>query len=137
MGRGSVCDPFDAAAIVERIATGETTAAEAWGAYASTAERPCARATFAQGLSRARTVRARRPAPPLKPRTSLRLDQGSVLVIGPNAALRVRGGALDVEHGFKPDRVRVRIDIDEPKPAAILFDAHGEFLTGEAIRWCA
>jgi hypothetical protein len=25
----------------------------------------------------------------------------------------------------------------EPKPAAILFDAHGEFLTGEAIRWCA
>jgi hypothetical protein len=51
--------------------------------------------------------------------------------------LRVRGGALDVEHGFKPNLVRVRIDIDEPKPAAILFDAHGEFLTGEAIRWCA
>jgi hypothetical protein len=62
---------------------------------------------------------------------------GPVLVIGPDAALRVRGGALDVEHGFKPDRVRVRIDIDQPKPAAILFDAHGEFLTGEAIRWCA
>ncbi|HZZ22681.1 MAG TPA: hypothetical protein VFE60_08950, partial [Roseiarcus sp.] len=34
-------------------------------------------------------------------------------------------------------RVHVRIDVDEPKPAAILFDAHGEFLTGEAIRWCA
>jgi len=30
MGRGSVCDPFDAAAIVERIATGETTAADAY-----------------------------------------------------------------------------------------------------------
>jgi hypothetical protein len=51
--------------------------------------------------------------------------------------LRVRGGALDIEHGFKPDLVHVRIDIDQPKPAAILFDAHGEFLTGEAIRWCA
>jgi hypothetical protein len=62
---------------------------------------------------------------------------GPVLVIGPNAALRVRGGVLDVEHGFKPDLVRVRIDVDEPNPAAILFDAHGEFLTGEAIRWCA
>ena len=42
-----------------------------------------------------------------------------------------------MEHGFKPDLVRVRIDVDQPKPAAILFDARGEFLTGEAIRWCA
>ena len=58
-------------------------------------------------------------------------------MIGPDAALRVRGGALDVEHGSGKDRVHVRIDVDEPKPAAILFDAHGEFLTGEAIRWCA
>jgi hypothetical protein len=55
---------------------------------------------------------------------------GPVLVIGPNAALRVRGVALDVEHGFSKDRERLRIDVDEPKPAAILFDAHGEFLTG-------
>ena len=39
MGRRSVCDPFDAAAIVERIATGETTAADAWRAYAATAVR--------------------------------------------------------------------------------------------------
>ncbi len=32
----------------------------------------------------------------------------------------------------------IRIDIDaEPKPHTILFDSHGEFLTGEAIRWCA
>ena len=54
MGRRSVCDPFDAAAIVERIATGETTAADAWRAYAATAVRPCARATFAGALSRAR-----------------------------------------------------------------------------------
>jgi hypothetical protein len=146
MGRGSVCDAFDAAAIVERIARSEITAADAWRAYAATAVRPCARATFAQKLSRARTraggfvaapVETRPPGRP--PARALRAKDrgGPVLVIGPNAALRVRGGALEVEHGFKPDRVRVRIDIDEPKPAAILFDAHGEFLTGEAIRWCA
>ncbi len=58
-------------------------------------------------------------------------------MIGPNAALRVRRGALDIEHGQAGSLTRVRIDVDEPKPAAILFDAHGEFLTGEAIRWCA
>ena len=40
MGRGSVCDPFDAAEIVERITEGETTAADAWRAYAATAVRP-------------------------------------------------------------------------------------------------
>ena len=35
-------------------------------------------------------------------------------------------------------RKTTRIDIDaEPKPRAILFDSHGEFMTGEAIRWCA
>ena len=54
MGRRSVCDPFDAAAIVERIATGETTAADAYRRYAASAARPCARATFAGALSRAR-----------------------------------------------------------------------------------
>ena len=47
MGRRSVCDPFDAAAIVERIATGETTAADAYRRYVASAARPCARATFA------------------------------------------------------------------------------------------
>jgi CRISPR-associated endonuclease Cas1 len=52
--------------------------------------------------------------------------------------LRVRGGALEIEHGPQNDRQIIRIDIDaEPKPRAILFDSHGEFLTGEAIRWCA
>jgi hypothetical protein len=146
MGRRSVCDPFDAAAIVERIATGKTTAADAWRAYAASAARPCARATFAQKLSRART-RAGRLAPPVvetrppghPPARALRaMDMGClVLIIGADAALRVRGGALDVEYGSGKDRIHVRIDVDEPKPAAILFDAHGEFLTGEAIRWCA
>jgi hypothetical protein len=125
MGRRSVCDPVDAAAIVERIATGETTAADAWRAYAATAVRPYARATFAGALSRARVgaglpiavnvVRnlkrgvsrpesRKRAGAPDRSRAQL----GPVLVIGPNAALRVRGGVLNIEHGFKPDRVRVR-----------------------------
>src|ERR1700733_10302547 len=154
MGRRSVCDPFDAAATVERITKGETTTADAWRAYAATAVRPCAPATFAGALSRARVsgglpgavnavrnvkrgvsgheIRKRAGAPDRS-----RAKAGPVLVIGPDAALRVRGGALDVEHGAGEDRLHVRIDVDEPKPAAILFDAHGEFLTGEAIRWCA
>jgi hypothetical protein len=52
-------------------------------------------------------------------------------------ALRVRGGAPEIEHGPHDDR-RTIIDIDaELKPRAILFDSHGEFMTGEAIRWCA
>jgi hypothetical protein len=50
----------------------------------------------------------------------------------------VRGGALEIEHGPHDDRQTIRIDIDaEPKPRAIIFDSHGEFMTGEAIRWCA
>jgi hypothetical protein len=61
-----------------------------------------------------------------------------VLVLGAHAALRVRDGALEIEHGPYDDRVTMRIDIDtEPKPHTILFDSHGEFMTGEAVRWCA
>jgi hypothetical protein len=61
-----------------------------------------------------------------------------VLVLGAYAALRVRSGALEIEHGPQDNRVTMRIDIDaEPKPHTILFDSHGEFMTGEAIRWCA
>ncbi|MFZ0600046.1 MAG: hypothetical protein WAN05_01460 [Roseiarcus sp.] len=61
-----------------------------------------------------------------------------VLVLGAYAALRVRGGALEIEHGPHDDRKTIRIDIDvELKPRVILFDSHGEFMTGEAIRWCA
>ena len=59
-------------------------------------------------------------------------------MLGAYAALRVRDGALEIEHGPHDDRQTIRIDIDsEPKPHTILFDSHGEFLTGEAIRWCA
>jgi CRISPR associated protein Cas1 len=62
-----------------------------------------------------------------------------VFVLGAYAALRVRGGALEIEHGpRRDDRRTIRIDIDaDPKPHTLLFDSHGEFLTGEAIRWCA
>jgi len=63
---------------------------------------------------------------------------GNVLVLGPYAALRVRGGALDIQHGLQGDKATVRVDVDaDPKPHTILFTSHGEFLTGEAMRWCA
>lgn len=68
MGRGSVCDPFDAGAIVERIATGETTVADAYRRYVASAARPFARATFAQKLSRARTSARRFVAAPVETR---------------------------------------------------------------------
>jgi CRISP-associated protein Cas1 len=60
-----------------------------------------------------------------------------VLILGPCAALRVRRGALDIEHGAGDGKRSIRIDIDDDKPHTILFDGHGEFLTGEALRWCA
>src|SRR5271155_2556260 len=60
-----------------------------------------------------------------------------VIVLGANAALRVRQGALEIEHGLAVERIKLRVDIDDPAPRAILFDGRGEFLTGEALRWCA
>jgi CRISP-associated protein Cas1 len=60
-----------------------------------------------------------------------------VIILGSNAALRIRNGALDLEHGPAAERVRLKIDIDDPKPCAILFDGRGEFITGEALRFCA
>ena len=131
------CDVFDAPGIVAAIANGETSTVQAWRAYAANAARPCARATFAKTLSAARTAISRRSAPNILPARHKAADAPPVLVIGPNAALRGRGGALDIEHGPAAERSRVRLDIDDAKPHTILFDAHGEFLTGEAIRWCA
>ena len=60
-----------------------------------------------------------------------------IIVLGPDASLRVRQGALAIEHGEGSERVKMRIDIDSPLPCAILFDGRGEFLTGDAILWCA
>jgi CRISPR-associated protein Cas1 len=59
-------------------------------------------------------------------------------VCGALASLRVRDGVLEIEHGPKAERRTTRLDVDtDPKPHTILFDSHGEFLTGEAVRWCA
>ena len=63
-------------------------------------------------------------------------DRRRVIVLGPDAALRVRNGALDIEHGPAVERVRLKVDIDDDMPCAILFDGRGEFMTGEAVRWC-
>ena len=48
-----------------------------------------------------------------------------VIVSGANAALRVRGGALEIEHGAAAQRIKLRVDIDDPPPCAILFDRPG------------
>jgi CRISPR/Cas system-associated endonuclease Cas1 len=59
-----------------------------------------------------------------------------VIVLGANASMRVRRGALEIDHGPVAERISLRIDIDDPPPRAILFDGRGEFLSGEALRWC-
>ena len=64
-------------------------------------------------------------------------SRASVVVLGANAAMRVRRGALEIDHGPAAERIELRIDIDDPPPCAILFDGRGEFLSGEALRWCA
>jgi len=63
-------------------------------------------------------------------------NRRQVIVLGPDAALRVRNGALDIEHGPSAERIRLKVDIDDDTPCAILFDGRGEFMTGEAVRWC-
>jgi CRISPR/Cas system-associated endonuclease Cas1 len=60
-----------------------------------------------------------------------------VIILASNASLRIRNGARDLEHGPAAERVKLKIDIDDPKPCAILFDGRGEFITGEAMRFCA
>ena len=49
----------------------------------------------------------------------------------------MRGGAQQIEHEAEGEKTAIRIDVDaDPKLRAILFDGYGEFLTGEALRWC-
>ena len=61
-----------------------------------------------------------------------------VIVLGAEASLKVRGGALVIEHEPRGEREAIRLDVDmEPKPLAILFDSKGEWMTGDALRWCA
>jgi CRISP-associated protein Cas1 len=64
----------------------------------------------------------------------------NVIVIGPDAALKVRGGSLTIdwrEGNGDDERRTIRLDVDADMPRAVLFDGRGEFLTGEAIRFCA
>jgi hypothetical protein len=58
-------------------------------------------------------------------------------VVGGLATIKVERGALVIRH--KPDGVMVerRFDQGDDPPHAILFDARGEWLSGEALRWCA
>src|SRR5271169_3376881 len=114
----------------------------AWRDYAARAVRPYAWKTFAlyarQHLTEAGDWSPNRGKGRLTPWQDGARASPRVLVLGAYAALHVRGGALEIEHGPHDDRQMIRIDIDaEPKPRTILFDSHGEFMTGEAIRWCA
>src|SRR3984957_6660546 len=115
---------------------------DAWREYAATAARPYAWKTFSlytrRHLLEGEDWSLKRGKEKLTPWQDGARASPRVLVLGAYAALRVRGGALEIEHGPHDDRQTIRIDIDaEPKPRAILFDSHGEFMTGEAIRWCA
>ena len=57
-------------------------------------------------------------------------------MLGANASLRVRRGALEIDHGPAAERICQRIDIDDSPPCAILFDGLGGLLTADAIRFC-
>ena len=114
----------------------------AWRTYAAKAVRPYTWRTFAlytrRQLIKSGNWTLERAREKLTPWQDGACASPRVLVLGAYAALRVRGGALEIEHGPHNDRATIRIDIDaDPKPHTILFDSHGEFLTGEAIRWCA
>ena len=115
---------------------------DAWREYAAKAARPYAWKTFSlyarQQLMQSGDWSLERGQEKLTPWQDGARASPRVLVLGAYAALRVRGGALEIEHGPHDARKTIRIDIDaEPKPRAILFDSHGEFMTGEALRWCA
>ena len=115
---------------------------DAWREYAAKAARPYAWKTFSlytrQQLMQSGDWSLKRGKEKLTPWQDGARASPRVLVLGAYAALRVRGGALEIEHGPHGDRVTIRIDVDaEPKPHTILFDSHGEFMTGEALRWCA
>ena len=95
---------------------------DAWRDYARKAARPYAWSTFAK-YARERLAEAGewRPNGHAKDRLTPWQDGNRasprVLVLGAYAALRVRDGALEIEHGPHDDRQTIRIDIDsEPKP---------------------
>jgi hypothetical protein len=95
---------------------------DAWREYAAKAVRPYAWKAFAKYAREHFTETDDwRPNAPAKGKLAPWQDDAPasprVLVLGAYAALRVRGGALEIEHGPHDDRVTIRIDIDaEPKP---------------------
>jgi hypothetical protein len=140
-------DPIPYDRVAERISDAEPSQQPialhaAWREYTAKAARPYAWKTFAlyarRQLKQSGDWSFEHGREKLTPWQDGARASPRVLVLGAYAALRVRGGALEIEHGPHNDRQTIRIDIDaEPKPRAILFDSHGEFMTGEAIRWCA
>jgi hypothetical protein len=140
-------DPIPYDRVAEQISDAEpsqqpVTLHSAWREYAAKAARPYAWKTFALYTRRHLMQTGDWSLERGKEKLTLWQDGARasprVLVLGAYAALRVRGGALQIEHGPHDARETIRIDIDaQPKPHTILFDSHGEFLTGEAIRWCA
>jgi hypothetical protein len=150
MGRPR-CDPFDAAAIVAAIGKGETTPLRAYQAYASTAARPYARATFESYLrTHERLDRSPQPRPAL-PSSRRAIDAiadaesdafwGARLAVKPrvvtteadNASLTVKGGSLFVDDGER----RLRYDAGARMPAAIVMAGWGGFVSVEALPFCA
>ena len=140
-------DPIDyehVAEIVGRVEPSRQTAAlhDAWREYAAKAASPYTWKTFELYAKRHLVERRQwsfaRKQEKLSPWDEATPATPRILVIGPYAAIRVRGGALEIVHGPHDNRATIKIDIDAvPKPRAILFDSHGEFFTGEALRWCA
>ena len=135
-------DPIPYERVADLIAAAEPsrqTAAihDTWRDYAAKAVRPYAWKTFAlvarEHFMETGDWSLKRGKEKLTPWQDGARASPRVLVLGAYAALRIRGGALEIEHGPHDDRQTIRIDIDsEPKPHTILFDSHGEFMTGEA-----
>jgi len=61
-----------------------------------------------------------------------------IIALGETATLKIEKGALVIRHRPTGEQsAERRFDVDEPPPSAILFDGRGEWLSGEALRWCA
>lgn len=58
-------------------------------------------------------------------------------MLGGVATLKIERGALAISHKPADVAIKQRFDIDDLPPLAILFDARGEWISGEALRWCA
>jgi CRISPR/Cas system-associated endonuclease Cas1 len=150
MGRPR-CDPFDAAAIIAAIGKGETTPFRAYQAYASTAARPYARASFETYLRRhERLCPSPKQGSAVPPAAHviyavadaesdafwgarLAVKSRVITTEADNASLTVRGGSLFVHDGER----RLRYDAGGKMPAAIVMAGWGGLVSVEAMRFCA